>query len=70
MARQGQGRKGACDGSGDRVIFAWTVCTLLIASLALPLAEVALSFGPAEYFSLMVLGLRGFFLSCLRMARC
>ena len=37
--------------------FAGTVCTLLIALFAPPLAEVALKFGPAEYFSLMVLGL-------------
>ena len=31
--------------------------TLLIATFAPPLAEVAFKFGPAEYFSLMVLGL-------------
>ncbi len=31
--------------------------TLMIAAFAPPLAEVALKFGPAEYFSLMVLGL-------------
>ena len=37
--------------------FAGTVCTLLIALFAPPLAEIALQFGPAEYFSLMVLGL-------------
>jgi TctA family transporter len=37
--------------------FAGTVCTLLIALFSPPLAEVALKFGPAEYFSLMVLGL-------------
>ncbi len=37
--------------------FAGTVCTFLIALFAPPLAEVALKFGPAEYFSLMVLGL-------------
>jgi TctA family transporter len=33
------------------------VATLVIAVAAPPLAEVALKFGPAEYFSLMVLGL-------------
>jgi len=33
------------------------VSTLVIALFAPPLAEVALKFGPAEYFSLMVLGL-------------
>jgi TctA family transporter len=37
--------------------FAGTVSTLLIAVLAVPLAAVALKFGPAEYVSLMVLGL-------------
>ena len=31
--------------------------TFLLALVAPPLAEVALKFGPAEYFSLMVLGL-------------
>ena len=36
---------------------AGTFATLLIAAFAPPLAEVALKFGPAEYFSLMVLGL-------------
>jgi putative tricarboxylic transport membrane protein len=37
--------------------FAGCVATLVIAFAAPPLAEVALKFGPAEYFSLMVLGL-------------
>ncbi|MCU0580369.1 MAG: tripartite tricarboxylate transporter permease [Desulfobacterota bacterium] len=37
--------------------FAGTVATLLLALFAPPLAEVALKFGPADYFSLMVLGL-------------
>ena len=37
--------------------FAGTVATVLIAGFAPPLAEVAFKFGPAEYFSLMVLGL-------------
>ncbi len=36
---------------------AGTACTLLIAFAAPPLTEVALKFGPAEYFSMMVLGL-------------
>ena len=39
--------------------FAGSVATLLIAAFAPPLAEVAFAFGPAEYFSLMVLGLIG-----------
>jgi putative tricarboxylic transport membrane protein len=38
-------------------LFAGTVGTLVIAVLAVPLAEFAISFGPQEYFSLMVLGL-------------
>ncbi len=37
--------------------FAGSVATLLIAALATPLSILALKFGPAEYFSLMVLGL-------------
>ena len=37
--------------------FAGTVATFLIAAFAPPLAEVAFKFGPAEYFSLMVMGL-------------
>jgi TctA family transporter len=37
--------------------FAGTVATLVIVLFAPPLADVALEFGPAEYFSLMVLGL-------------
>ena len=39
--------------------FAGTVATILVASVAVPLSELALKFGPAEYFSLMVLGLIG-----------
>jgi len=39
--------------------FAGCVTTLLIAGFAPPLADLALKFGPAEYFSLMVLGLIG-----------
>ena len=37
--------------------FAGTVSTFMLAAFAPPLAEVAFKFGPAEYFSLMVLGL-------------
>lgn len=37
--------------------FAGTVATVLLAVAARPLADIALEFGPAEYFSLMVLGL-------------
>jgi TctA family transporter len=39
--------------------FAGTVGTLILAALALPMVELAFKFGPAEYFSLMVLGLIG-----------
>jgi TctA family transporter len=39
--------------------FAGCVATIVIAGFAPPLAEVAFKFGPAEYFSLMVLGLIG-----------
>jgi TctA family transporter len=39
--------------------FAGCVGVLLLASFALPMTELALKFGPAEYFSLMVLGLIG-----------
>ncbi|NJL07099.1 MAG: tripartite tricarboxylate transporter permease [Methylacidiphilales bacterium] len=56
MARQG--RAGAALGIvALGSFFAGTVSTLLIAAIAAPLAAVALKFGPAEYFSLMVLGL-------------
>jgi TctA family transporter len=39
--------------------FAGTVTTLLIATVAEPVTALALEFGPADYFSLMVLGLIG-----------
>jgi putative tricarboxylic transport membrane protein len=37
--------------------FAGTVATLVIAAIGAPLTKLALLFGPAEYFGLMVLGL-------------
>ena len=56
MARKGRaGQALATAAIGS--FFAGTVATLLLALAAPPLAEVALEFGPAEYFSLMVLGL-------------
>src|SRR3954469_12175104 len=56
MARQGRaGPALAIAAIGS--FFAGCVATVLIAVAAPPLAEVALKFGPAEYFSLMVLGL-------------
>ena len=39
--------------------FAGCFATVLLAAFAPPLAEIAFKFGPAEYFSLMVLGLIG-----------
>ncbi len=39
------------------LFFAGCVATVLIAVLGAPLTKLALAFGPAEYFSLMVLGL-------------
>src|ERR1044071_2560959 len=56
MARKG--RAGPALGiSAIGSFFAGTVATFVIALAAPPLAEVALKFGPAEYFSLMVTGL-------------
>src|SRR3954470_22412519 len=39
--------------------FAGCVATILVAAVSVPLSELALKFGPAEYFSLMTLGLIG-----------
>src|ERR671917_571048 len=56
MARQG--RAGVALGiAAIGSFFAGTVATLVIAGLAVPLTRLALIFGPAEYFSLMVMGL-------------
>ena len=56
MARQGRaGPALAVAALGS--FFAGCVSTLIVAMFAPPLAEVALKFGPWEYFSLMVLGL-------------
>ena len=53
-----QGRAGPALGiAAIGSFFAGCVATLLIALAAPPLAAVALQFGPAEYFSLMVCGL-------------
>jgi putative tricarboxylic transport membrane protein len=56
MARQGHAGK-ALATAAIGSFFAGTVATLLLALFAPPLADLALKFGPAEYFSLMVLGL-------------
>src|SRR3954454_6612244 len=58
MARQGRaGPALAAARLGS--FFAGCVVTLILAAFAAPLTEVAFKFGPAEYFSLMVLGLIG-----------
>ena len=58
MARKGRaGPALAAAGLGS--FFAGSVGTLILAAFAPPLTEVAFKFGPAEYFSLMILGLIG-----------
>lgn len=58
MARNGRaGAALAAAGLGS--FFAGCVGTVVIAAFAPPLTELAFKFGPAEYFSLMVLGLVG-----------
>ncbi len=64
MARQGRaGSALATAAIGS--FFAGCVATLIIVLFAPPLANIALRFGPAEYFSLMVLGL----VACVVLAR-
>jgi putative tricarboxylic transport membrane protein len=56
MARRGRaGQALATAALGS--FFAGTVATVVLAVLAPPLSRAALAFGPAEYFSLVVLGL-------------
>src|SRR5690606_24200880 len=58
MARHG--RAGAAPAiAALGALFEGCVSIFLVAGFAPPLAEVAFKFGPAEYFSLMVLGLIG-----------
>jgi putative tricarboxylic transport membrane protein len=58
MARKGRaGPALAAAGLGS--FFAGCVGTLILAAFAPPLTELALKFGPSEYFSLMVVGLIG-----------
>jgi putative tricarboxylic transport membrane protein len=53
-----QGRAGIALGTAAIASFiAGTIATLVIAALGQPLTRLALLFGPAEYFSLMTLGL-------------
>ena len=56
MARNGNAGKALAIAAIGSFI-AGSVATLLLAIFAPPLADIALKFGPAEYFSLMVLGL-------------
>ena len=58
MARQGRAGP-ALAAAGIGSFFAGCVGTLILAAFAPPLTELAFKFGPAEYFSLMVLGLIG-----------
>lgn len=58
MARKGRaGPALAAAGLGS--FFAGCVGTLILAGFAAPLTELALEFGPAEYFALMIVGLIG-----------
>jgi putative tricarboxylic transport membrane protein len=56
MAKQGRAGK-ALGTAALGSFFAGTVATVFVALLAAPIADVALNFGPAEFFSLIVLGL-------------
>jgi TctA family transporter len=58
MARKGRAGAALCVAALGS-FFAGCVGTLLLAAFALPMTELALKFGPAEYFSLMVLGMIG-----------
>ena len=58
MARKGMaGQALAIAAIGS--FFAGTIATIFVAAFSPPLSALALKFGPAEYFSLMVLGLIG-----------
>ena len=58
MARRGRAGV-ALFTAGMGSFFAGCAATLVLAAFAAPLSELAFKFGPAEYFSLMVLGLIG-----------
>lgn len=58
MARRGRGGV-ALTTAALGSFLAGCVSTMLVAAFATPLAEIAFQFGPAEYFSLMLLGLIG-----------
>ena len=56
MARKGDAGKALATAAIGSFV-AGTFSTILLALFAPPLADIALKFGPAEYFSLMILGL-------------
>ena len=56
MAKQGRAGKALATAALGS-FFAGTVATVFVALLAAPIAGLALEFGPAEFFSLIVLGL-------------
>lgn len=58
MARKGRAGP-ALAAAGIGSFIAGCFGTLILAAFAIPLTEVAFKFGPAEYFSLMILGLIG-----------
>ena len=58
MARKGRAG-GALATAGISSFAAGCFATLVLAGFAAPMAELAFKFGPAEYFSLMILGLVG-----------
>jgi putative tricarboxylic transport membrane protein len=58
MARKGQAGA-ALSIAAIGSFFAGCVSTVLVAAVSVPLSELALKLGPAEYFSLMTLGLIG-----------
>src|SRR5262250_1050098 len=58
MARKGRAGAALCVAALGS-FFAGCVGTMLLAAFAVPMTELALKFGPAEYFSLMVLGMIG-----------
>ncbi len=58
MARRGRAGP-ALAAAGIGSFLAGCFGTLVLAAFAVPLTEVAFAFGPAEYFSLMILGLIG-----------
>jgi len=58
MARKGRAGP-ALAAAGIGSFIAGCIGTLVLAAFAVPLTEVAFMFGPAEYFSLMIVGLLG-----------